>query len=68
LDEIKRIITESEIIKEDDHKWPQPDKIGRQELEIKMNREHISFTSSKIGSLLNVQVSFLKDLFLIRFL
>lgn len=56
IEEIKRIILESEIIKEDDRNWPPPDKIGRQELEIKLDKDHISFTSSKIGSLLNVQV------------
>lgn len=44
IEEIKRIISESEITKEDDRNWPEPDKIGRQELEIKMNKEHISFT------------------------
>ena len=54
--EIKKIIEDSEITKEDDKNWPAPDKDGKQELEIKINREHISFNSSKIGSLLNVQV------------
>ena len=44
IEEIKRIISESEITKEDDRNWPEPDKIGRQELEIKMGKEHISFT------------------------
>jgi len=29
LDEVKRIIKESEIMKEDDANWPQPDKVGR---------------------------------------
>jgi hypothetical protein len=46
IDEIKRIIVESEVTKEDDRNWPEPDKIGRQELEIKLNKEHISFTVS----------------------
>ena len=55
--EVKRMIQESECTKEDDHNWPAPDKIGRQELEIKIGNEHISFTCSKIGSLLNVQES-----------
>ncbi|KAF3939439.1 hypothetical protein ABW19_dt0202680 [Dactylella cylindrospora] len=41
--EIKRIIKESEIMKEDDAKWPQKNKDGRQELEIRMGNEHISF-------------------------
>ncbi len=44
IEEIKRIIRDSEITKEDDHNWPAPDKIGRQELEIKLDREHISFS------------------------
>ncbi len=75
--EIKRIIEDSEITKEDDNLWPAPDKQGKkinllhyalsllcayplpgcQELEIKLGGEHISFTSTKIGSLLNVQDS-----------
>ena len=29
--------------REDDGKWPQKNKDGRQELEIKMGNEHISF-------------------------
>jgi protein mago nashi len=41
--EIKRIIKESEIMKEDDTKWPQKNKDGRQELEIRLGNEHISF-------------------------
>ena len=44
IEEIKRIIRESEITKEDDRNWPPPDRVGRQELEIKMDREHIAFT------------------------
>ncbi len=46
IEEIKRIVRESEITKEDDHNWPAPDRVGRQELEIKLDREHISFTVS----------------------
>ena len=41
---MKRIIRESEITKEDDHNWPAPDRVGRQELEIKLDNDHISFT------------------------
>ena len=44
-------------MKEDDINWPEPDRIGRQELEIVMGNEHISFTTSKIGSLVDVQSS-----------
>nr|GFD55746.1 protein mago nashi homolog [Tanacetum cinerariifolium] len=42
-------------MKEDDNNWPEPDRVGRQELEIVMGNEHISFTTSKIGSLMDVQ-------------
>ncbi|KAF2292011.1 hypothetical protein GH714_000131 [Hevea brasiliensis] len=45
------------IMKEDDANWPEPDRVGRQELEIVMGNEHISFTTSKIGSLVDVQSS-----------
>ncbi|WRX11081.1 Mago nashi protein - like 1 [Theobroma cacao] len=57
LKECRRIISESEIMKEDDNNWPEPDRVGRQELEIVMGNEHISFTTSKIGSLVDVQSS-----------
>ncbi|KAL8489635.1 hypothetical protein ACS0TY_025512 [Phlomoides rotata] len=46
-----------QIMKEDDNNWPEPDRVGRQELEIVMGNEHISFTTSKIGSLMDVQTS-----------
>lgn len=64
MEEIKRIIKTSEIIKlvsqerwepttaltmshrEDDSKWPQKNKDGRQELEIRLGNDHISFEVS----------------------
>uniref|UniRef100_A0AC34R399 Mago nashi n=1 Tax=Panagrolaimus sp. JU765 TaxID=591449 RepID=A0AC34R399_9BILA len=54
IDEFKRIVDDSEILREDDMKWPQPDRIGRQELEIMMNGEHVSFATSKLGCLVDV--------------
>jgi protein mago nashi len=42
---------------EDDSAWPQPDRVGRQELEIVVGDEHISFTTSKTGSLVDVNQS-----------
>jgi protein mago nashi len=57
VDEIKRIIKASEIIKEDDSKWPQKNKDGRQELEIRLGNDHISFETAKIGSLVDVTES-----------
>ncbi|THW40581.1 hypothetical protein D6D22_05782 [Aureobasidium pullulans] len=57
IEEIKRIIKDSEILKEDDTKWPQKNKDGRQELEIRLGNEHISFETAKIGSLVDVNES-----------
>ncbi|XP_062920302.1 protein mago nashi homolog isoform X1 [Mobula hypostoma] len=99
MEELKRIIEDSEITKEDDALWPPPDRVGRQllsvnqhtskllvnaagqaasigrgavdvsgrdpssgltegrELEIVIGDEHISFTTSKIGSLIDVNQS-----------
>ena len=54
IEEVNQIIDDSELLKEDDQLWPPPDRIGRQELEIVMGDEHISFTTSKIGSLIDV--------------
>src|SRR5437588_9547651 len=51
ISEIKRIIKDSEIMKEDDEKWPQKNKDGRQELEIRLGNEHISFEVSHFTSL-----------------
>ena len=51
---MKRIIEDSEILKEDDNLWPRPDRVGRQELEVVLGEDHISFTTSKIGSLIDV--------------
>lgn len=41
----------------DDRDWPMPDRVGRQELEIVLGNEHISFATSKIGALHEVQES-----------
>lgn len=43
ISEIKRIIKDSEIMKEDDSRWPQKNKDGRQELEIRVGSDHIQF-------------------------
>jgi protein mago nashi len=57
MDELKRVIQDAEIMKEDDEMWPPPDRVGRQELEIVLGDEHISFTTSKIGSLVDINNS-----------
>jgi protein mago nashi len=57
MNELKKIIEESRIMEQDDADWPFPDRVGRQELEVVLGNEHISFTTSKIGSLLEIQDS-----------
>ncbi|OQS00162.1 mago nashi, partial [Thraustotheca clavata] len=57
VEEFKRIIEASDVVKEDDRKWPEGDRVGKQELELILNDEHISFSCAKIGSLLDVQDS-----------
>jgi protein mago nashi len=42
------------LLREDDSKWPEPDDVGRQEIEIKDGEEHVAFTCSKIGSMLDI--------------
>lgn len=44
-------------MREDDNNWPPPDRVGKQELEIKMKGEHICFNTTKLGSVLQVQQS-----------
>ena len=57
LRELKRIIIDSEILKEDDKEWPRKNVVGRQELEIRLGNEHISFETAKLGALADVQDS-----------
>lgn len=47
----------SSYFQEDDANWPEPDRVGRQELEILSGGDHVSFTTSKIGSLVDVNGS-----------
>jgi protein mago nashi len=48
VEEIRRIITESEILQEDDKKWPRKNRDGKQELEIRLGAFHISFEVSSV--------------------
>ncbi|SNX83721.1 probable mago nashi protein [Melanopsichium pennsylvanicum] len=57
VDELRRIVEDSEIMREDDAKWPKKNSTGRQELEVRLDKEHISFETAKIGSLVDVQDS-----------
>ncbi|KAH8917132.1 Mago nashi protein, partial [Atractiella rhizophila] len=43
VEELKRIVLESEITKEDDNSWPKKNIVGKQELEVRVGGDHISF-------------------------
>ncbi|KAJ1657412.1 hypothetical protein IWQ61_003181 [Dispira simplex] len=55
--EVERIIKDSGILDQDDRDWPERDNRGLQELEIKLGNDHISFETSKLASLAEVQQS-----------
>ena len=57
LNELKRIVIDSKILNYDDKNWPEPDKGGKQEMEIVCDNMHISFQTSKFGSLSEVKNS-----------
>ncbi|UVC50213.1 protein mago nashi-like protein [Theileria orientalis] len=57
VNELKRIVVESDVANEDDSEWPQPDRIGKQELEVKLGGKYHTYTTSKIGSLQEIQSS-----------
>ena len=50
MDELKKIIHASDILKEDHKSWPKPSNVGRQELEMVIEGKHKSYTTSKLGS------------------
>lgn len=50
LEEIERIVNESNIMDCLDNDWPHPNKIGKQELDIRIGSDEINFRTSKIGS------------------
>ncbi|KAJ1922785.1 hypothetical protein GGI03_002136 [Coemansia sp. RSA 2337] len=55
LNEIKRIVEDSEIMNESDDKWPRRDDVnGRVQLEIVIGKRKINFETAKIGSLSDI--------------
>ena len=49
LEEVSKIIQQSEVMKEDDSNWPEPDREGRQELEIVYGDEHRRLRRPKLA-------------------
>jgi protein mago nashi len=52
---MKRIVLESGILNCKDEEWPKPDKIGKQELVVRVGDKEVTLTTSKIGSYAEVQ-------------
>ncbi|KAI8341850.1 exon-exon junction complex protein Magoh [Chlamydoabsidia padenii] len=57
IQELKRLIDISDIMKKDDSEWPRKNVVGSQELEVRLGNHHISFETSKLGSLVEVEES-----------
>jgi protein mago nashi len=57
LEELKRVIRNSKILECDDTKWPTPDRGGRQELEILVDQQHISFSTNKCSLMSEILAS-----------
>lgn len=55
--ELKRIIDESEIVRESDEQWPEKNRDGKQELEIVLGKQHVNFETCRISSFQDVQKS-----------
>uniref|UniRef100_A0A7S3XAZ6 Mago nashi n=1 Tax=Picocystis salinarum TaxID=88271 RepID=A0A7S3XAZ6_9CHLO len=55
--EFAKIIRNSHILEGDDRNWPLPDASGKQELEVAIGRDHISFATNQLGSLQEIQTS-----------
>ncbi|KAA0166433.1 hypothetical protein FNF28_03074 [Cafeteria roenbergensis] len=53
--EAERIVREACVIECDDEQWPEPDEVGRQELEVVTKDEHICFACAKVGTLAQAQ-------------
>lgn len=57
LEEVKRLIVNSAVCDSDDEQWPQPDRNGRQELEIRLGNTHLSLVTNKITAMNDVETS-----------
>lgn len=57
INELRRIIEESDILSCDDSNWPAPEENSRQELEVVIGDDHIAFSTTKIELLREVESS-----------
>lgn len=57
MKELQQMIEESHIMDCDDSNWPEPNELGKQEIEIRYGDSHICFTCSKINTMGEIQKS-----------
>ncbi|KAK2963446.1 putative Protein mago nashi like protein [Blattamonas nauphoetae] len=57
VDEFKRIVQDSDILQQKDELWPEPDKGGKQTIEILYKNVHIAFETNTISSTLAIKDS-----------
>lgn len=57
MKEFTRIVEESGILQKSHRLWPHPDRMGGQELEIRIGSSRKRFKTCKIGSLVDVESS-----------
>lgn len=57
IEELLRIVEQSTIMEKDDKDWPLPDNNEKEELEVVLHGKHISFMTTRLHSLLQVQSS-----------
>eukprot|EP00744_Colponema_vietnamica_P014696 GILI01020570.1.p1 GENE.GILI01020570.1~~GILI01020570.1.p1 ORF type:complete len:166 (-),score=31.74 GILI01020570.1:54-551(-) len=49
IEEVKRLVVSSQVLTCDDSKWPEPDRDGKQELDVRIGNTHVSFSTNKIS-------------------
>lgn len=57
VEEIKRLILQGGLLDCDDSNWPEPDRDGRQELEVHIGNTHLSLVTNKFTLLEEVEKS-----------
>jgi protein mago nashi len=55
--QVKEMVEKSKVIELDDGKWPEPQPDAKQELEVILGDQHISFSTVPIGSSLEIKAA-----------
>lgn len=55
LEQVKALLVKQKICEMDDAKWPQPDRNGRQELEVHLGSTEVSFVTNTLTTFLDIE-------------